>query len=79
VVVKEDAMDGAEEVVVVVVLGEDVEEAVTEDGEADVAAVVIGEDMVKKVAAVVTGEPMVKEMELTRRTEEKSSMFQKKF
>ena len=53
-VVKEDAMDGAEEVVVAVVLGEDVEEAVTEDGEADV-----------DVAAVVTGEAMVTETALT--------------
>lgn len=56
-------MVGAEEVQVD--LGEDTEEAVTEDGEAEVDVVVIGE-------------AMVTEMEFTRRTEERSSMFLKK-
>lgn len=66
VAAKEDAMVGAEEVKVD--LGEDMDEAVTEDGEADV-----------DVAAVVIGEAMVTEMEFTRRTEGKSLTFLKKF
>jgi len=49
---KEDVMVGAEEVKVD--LGEDMDEAVTEDGEADV-----------DVVAVVTGEAMVTETALT--------------
>lgn len=53
-------MVGAEEV-----LGEDMEEAVMEHGEAEVDAAVIGE-------------AMVTEMEFTRRTEQRSSMFLKK-
>jgi len=56
-------MVGAEEVQVD--LGEDMEEADTAPGEAEVDVVVIGE-------------AMVTEMESTRRTEQRSSMFLKK-
>ena len=61
-------MVGAEEEEVVVDLGEVMEEVVTEDGEADA-----------EEAAVVIGEAMVKVKDFTRRTEEKSLMFLKKF
>ena len=60
-------MVGAEEEEEEVDLGEVMDEVVTEDGEADV------------VVAVVIGEAMDKVKDFTRRTEEKSLMFLKKF